>query len=290
MLHQLVPGAVVTETIVEVSDVLGEDVLSLDTAEAQRSTVSTQLGLLTASVATARMLLEQGAEPTVVLGMSVGAFSAAVLADSITLRDALLLVKDRAERMQALFPEGYGMAAILGLSEVQVEQIVQAVSSDAAPVFVTNINAERQIVTSGAQAGLAEVMKRATALGAQKADLLNVSVPSHCRLLEPVAVALTKQLESLSIRSPRYTYISNVQARAIYTAQGVGADLANNIAHGVRWFDATEVAAELGCDLFLEMTPGHSLTDLLRQSHPSVEAIPVTTATLSRCLRKAAST
>jgi malonate decarboxylase epsilon subunit len=73
-------------------------------------------------------------------------------------------------------------------------------------------------------------------------------------------------------------YVSNINARAMRTAELVASDLANNIAHGVRWHDATTVARELGCNLFLEMPPGHVLTDLAASNewgdHSRCERIP----------------
>ena len=285
MLHQLPHHEVVENTLAEVTSALGDDITKFDTSEALQSTVATQLSLLAAGVATARYLQAQGIDPAVVLGMSVGAFAAAVTAGVISLHDAVLLVKERAERMQVLFPKDYGMSAIVGLSESQVQQIAETVYSDKAPVFVTNINAAKQIVTAGARAGLSQLIERAQAMGAQRAELLNVSVPSHCRLLEPVASALRERLQAISVSRPNCTYISDVQARATYTAKGVQSDLANNIAHGVRWSDATEVAVELGCDLFLEMQPGHALTDLFHQAHPGIEAVAVTDAMMSRILK-----
>ena len=287
MLRQLPSEEIITETFSEMSEAIGQDILTLDSGAAQESTIATQLGLLAAGVAMARYLQSQDAEPSVVLGMSVGAFAAAVTANVLSLADAAVLVKERAKWMQSLFPTGYGMAAIVGLNEAQVRRIVDRVSSIAAPVFVTNINADRQIVAAGARVALTQLIEQALCQGAQRADLLNVSVPSHCDLLKPVASKLTDLLTQISIRPPKCVYISNVNARPLRSAQGVAIDLAQNIAHGVRWNDATQVAVELGCKLFLEMPPGHALTDLLHQSHPSVDAFAATPINLQRCLRLA---
>jgi len=107
---------------------------------------------------------------------------------------------------------------------------------------------------------------RAVAPGAHKAELLQVSVPSHCPLLQAIAKSLREQLRSMQIRDPQFGHVSNVKARAIRSAVGMATDLAGNIAHGVRWHDATRVAQELGCPLFLEMPPGHALSDLVREN------------------------
>jgi len=59
------------------------------------------------------------------------------------------------------------------------------------------------------------------------------------------------------------------------------------IAHGVRWHEATTVARELGCTLFLEVPPGHVLTDLILDSFQDVKAYPVTPERTGRNLRLA---
>ena len=69
------------------------------------------------------------------------------------------------------------------------------------------------------------------------------------------------------------------------SASAVATDLADNIAHGVRWHDATIVAEELGCNLLLEMPPGHTLTDLAKDNVPGVAASVVTTDLFRHVLR-----
>ena len=83
------------------------------------------------------------------------------------------------------------------------------------------------------------------------------------------------------------TYVGNVNARAMRTPDLIARDLANNIAHGVRWHDATTVARELGCNLFLEMLPGHVLTDLAKENQPGVNPLAVEKDILPRVLRLA---
>ena len=287
MLHQLLDHPEVERTLDEVSSVLRCDVRGFDSAEALATSVSVQLALLTSGVATARALIEQGAQPSVVCGLSVGAFAAAVVADVLPLEDAVELVKLRAEKMVELYPTGYGLSAIVGLGESQVLSIVQAVTTEQEPVFLANINAPLQTVIAGSDAGMGLALEQARRQGARKAERLEVSVPSHCPLLQPVADLLQHRFSSLRLRNPRVTYIGNVNARAMRTPELIASDLANNIAHGVRWHDATTVARELGCNLFLEMPPGHVLSDLARENLPGVNALAVEREVLPRLLRLA---
>jgi malonate decarboxylase epsilon subunit len=95
-----------------------------------------------------------------------------------------------------------------------------------------------------------KVLEAARKSGARKAVCLDVSEPSHCPLLEPVAATLTKSLQAIHLQKPKLIYVGNVTGRALRTEEAISEDLAINIAHGVRWYDATTVLAELGCRLF----------------------------------------
>jgi malonate decarboxylase epsilon subunit len=289
MLHHLLSHPAAEEVLQEMSQTLGFDVRATDSEDALKSTTSVQLALLASGVATARVLKQSGVQPTAVAGLSIGAFAAAVVAEAISLSDATKLVCCRAKQMERMYPSSYGLAALIGLNETQVSGLVKAVSSEAHPVFVGNINAPRQIVIAGSIRGMKEVISRAVELGARKAELLPVSVPSHCPLMQPIAQSLREQLHSMQIRDPRFVYVSNVKARAIRSAGGIAKDLADNIAYGVRWQDATSVARELGCQLFLEMPPGHALSDLVRENLSEVEAYPVVCGSTERLFKRAQS-
>jgi malonate decarboxylase epsilon subunit len=287
MLHHLLDHPVVARTLDEISAALHSDVRNFDSEQGLKSDVSVQIALLAAGVATARALMERGVQPAAVAGLSVGAFAAAVVAGVLVLHDAVELVRLRAEQMIKLYPTGFGLSAIIGLRESQVTAIVEDVSSDQAPVFVGNINAPRQIVIAGADAAMDWVLDQARRQGASKAVRLHVSVPSHCPLLQPVADLLAKRISSLNLSAPKITYVANVNARAMYTKEGIASDLANNIAHGVRWYDATVVLQELGCNLFLEMPPGNVLSDLARENLSDVNSIPIEIDVLPKALRLA---
>jgi malonate decarboxylase epsilon subunit len=287
MLHNLLDHSAVVHTLDEISEVLRSDVRDLDTAQRLESDLSVQLALFTAGVATARALLQQDVHPVAVSGLSVGAFAAAVTAGVLSLQDAVELVKLRAEQMMKLYPTGYGLSAIVGLNESQVTKIVQAVTSVQDPVFVGNINAPRQIVIAGSNVAMDQVLVEARRLGASKAVRLHVSVPSHCPLLQPVADLLERRMSAMHLKTPQLTYVGNVTARALRTKELVARDLINNIAHGVRWHDATTVLKELGCNLFLEMPPGHILSDLAKENLLAVSTLAVEGDVLSRVLRVA---
>ena len=288
MLHALPDHPAVARTLDEASETLGRDIRELDSAEALQSTVSVQLALLAAGVGVARALVEEGVTVEAIAGLSVGAFGAAVQCGVIGFSAAVRLVQQRAELMRQLYPAGYGLAAIVGLTETQVSALVAAAHTVQAPVYVGNINAPRQIVIAGSDEGMEKVLDAALKGGARKAERLEVSVPSHCPLLEPVAAALRTTLRGIVLEQPKLIYVGNVKGRALRTADAVAEDLASNIAHAVRWYDATTVLEELGARVFLEMPPGHVLSDLARESFPEVNTLALGQSTLEGAIRRVA--
>ena len=288
MLHALPGHVAISSTLEEASQILHQDVHDLDSPESLQSTLSVQLALLTAGVAVARALGEEGVVPEAVAGLSVGAFAAAVHCGVLSFSDAIHLVRRRAELMQSQFPSGYGLSAVVGLTESQVAELVAAAHSTESPVYVGNINAPRQIVIAGSDAGMSAVLQAAQKAGARKAERLHVAVPSHCPLLEPVAQALRAALKGITLRQPRLIYVSNVGGRPLRNADAVAEDLANNIAHSVRWYDATTVLKELGCRLFLEMPPGAILTSLAKEAFPEVRSLSLCQGGLKTAVHVAA--
>lgn len=235
----------------------------------------------------ARALFEEGVKPEAVAGLSVGAFAAAVAAGVLDLGDGVRLVKERGQDMVKLYPQGYGLAAIIGLAESQVYTLVKNAYTKQNPVYVANINAPRQIVIAGSNEGMDKVLEAARKSDARKAVRLHVSEPSHCPLLQPVADALKKSLQAIHLQEPKMVYVGNATGRALRSAEAISEDLATNIAHGVRWYDATTVLEELGCRLFLEMPPGHVLSELAEQKLSGVNSVPVDSAVLPGILRLA---
>jgi malonate decarboxylase epsilon subunit len=289
MLHELPDGSNARETLTQATEALQIDPLSLDSKDDLRSTSATQLALLICGVAHARALIGRGIQPEAVAGLSVGAYSAAVAAEVVSFQDALRLVRLRGEAMEARYTSGYGLAAVVGLDEKTVQQLVAAIHSDKMPIFVGNINGPRQIVVAGSNVALDRLIAEAQSTGAHKAEHLKIATLSHCPLLQPVADQLRECIKGIARSEPRFPYVSNVSGHVLRSAKAVLEDLADNIAHGVRWFDATSVLKELGCDLFIEMPPGHVLTDLAMNNQPNVRSLAVSQYPLSKLMQIAKS-
>ncbi|MHA3048075.1 malonate decarboxylase subunit epsilon [Acinetobacter sp. ANC 4639] len=264
MLHDLPQDDVVQHYLARASAVLGQDVLTLDTPEALQSTRAVQLCLLIAGVASSQQLLQKQLKPDYVAGLSIGAWAAAVVAEVLSFEDAVRLVALRGELMQNAYPTGYGMTAIIGTSRTQVEHWVAEVQQQRGQVYVANINAANQIVISGADSAMQQVATLAQQQGVM-AKRLQVSVPSHCELLEQQAHTLAQAMQEVEFKAAKIRYLSSTTARLMLSAVQIRQDLARNMACVVEWESTLQAAWERGVRLQLELLPGTVLTGLARR-------------------------
>ncbi len=250
------------ETLIEASEVLGEDALLLDSAEALKSTRAVQLCLLIAGVAASRQL---AMAPDYVAGLSIGAYPAAVVAGALSFSDALRLVRLRGELMQQAYPQGYGMTAILGLELATVEGLLAQVHSVDRPVYLANINADNQVVIAGSDGAMEAVAQLARSRGAGLAKRLAVSVPSHCPLLDAPAKTLAEAFANVQLKTPTLGYLSGSRARPVINIDALRDDLAFNMCRVVDWRGTVQSAYERGVRLEIELPPGAVLTGLARR-------------------------
>lgn len=260
-----------TEMLAKVKDLTGIELKDND--QSYQDSVQIQLSILILQLFNIRQLKQIQQVPDVVAGHSLGVFAAAVAAGVISEEDAIKIVYIRSQKMQASYPTGYGMGAIVGLTRKEVSQLVEQVNSVADPVFTSNQNSELQTVISGSIAGIKKVLDLAKTKNAQKTILLKVPVPSHSPLMQSVADVLEKELAKVSLNDPQCIYLANYNGHAIRKVSGVKYDLVNNLVHPVYWDTMMDVAQELGVDTSLETKPGQTFTKLVKSKFPDFRTI-----------------
>ena len=243
--------------------------------EALKLTANTQPAILTASVATYRVLAENGVEPAFVAGHSLGEFSALVAAGSLEFADAVRLVRRRGEYMQSAVPEGVGaMAAILGLAPAQVAGICRQ-AADGQVVAPANLNSPEQTVISGHAEAVKRAVELASAGGAKRAVMLPVSAPFHSSLMKPAAERLETDLRATKFRTLRVPLVNNADAEILTSGDDVRESLIRQVTLPVRWEESIRELIDQGVNTFVEVGPGRVLTGLLRQIDRSIHVFNV---------------
>ncbi len=262
-------GPTIRAAFDEASAVLSYDLWQLvqeGPEERLNATECTQPAMLVAGVATWRLWRQQGGpQPAWVAGHSLGEFTALVCAEALQLGAAVDLVAFRGKVMQEAVPRGTGaMAAILGLEDAQVEAACRE-AAQGGVVEAVNFNSPGQVVIAGQAEAVQRAIEAAKALGAKRAMLLSVSVPSHSSLMLPAARRFEERLAGVEIRSPRLGYMSAVDARGHQDPEDIRKLLVRQLSSPVRWTDTVRALIAGGAAQILECGPGKVLTGLNRR-------------------------
>jgi len=280
MLQPFAGDKIVRETFAEASELLGRDLWELvdaGPAEDLDSTVNTQPVMLTAGYAVYRAWRNAGgAEPALVAGHSLGEYTGLIAAGVIAFREALPLVRFRAEAMQDAVPAGTGaMAAILGLDD----DAVRAACEEAAQgqvVEAVNFNAPNQVVIAGHRAAVERGAEAARARGARRAVMLPVSAPFHSSLLNPAAARLAEYLKQVALSPPRIPLLNNVDVAIVSDTEKVKDALARQACHPVRWVEVIRAMAAAGITHVAECGPGRVLAGLTKRIDASLYSVAIT--------------
>jgi len=271
MLNAWGDHAAVRETLAEASDALGEDIGKLiaeGPKEALDLTTNTQPVMLTAGVACWRAwLAETGLKPAAVAGHSLGEYTALVAAGALTLKDALPLVRFRAQAMQEAVPVGTGgMAAILGLDAEAVKAgCAQAASDVVEAVEAVNFNDPKQIVIAGTKAGVEKACEVLKAAGAKRALPLPVSAPFHSSLMKPAAERLKEKLAATPFALPQIPVVNNIDVAVVNDADALRDALYRQAFGPVRWVETIQALKARGLTHVIECGPGKVLAGMVKR-------------------------
>jgi [acyl-carrier-protein] S-malonyltransferase len=290
MMDGFAGNPVVAQTIAEASDALQFDLGKL-MAEGPKEeldlTTNTQPVMLTAGVAAYRAWIAAGgAMPSVVAGHSLGEYSALVAAGVIAFKDAVPLVRFRAQAMQEAVPVGQGtMAVVLGLSDDDVRAACAEAAAAGGVVEAVNFNAPAQVVIAGETAAVERACEIAKGKGAKRAMRLPVSAPFHSSLLKPASDRLRDYLADITFSAPQIQLINNVDVAVLNDPASIKDALVRQAAAPVRWVETVQKMAADGVTKLVECGPGKVLMGLTKRIDGNLvgDAI-VDQATLERVL------
>jgi [acyl-carrier-protein] S-malonyltransferase len=268
---------VLRATFDEASAALGEDLwqmVSAGTPEQLAQTVNTQPVMLTAGIAVWRLWQEKsGKTPAVLAGHSLGEYAALVAAGALAFKDAVPLVRLRAQAMQAAVPLGTGaMAAVMGLDDDKILAAC-AESAQGEVVEAVNFNAAGQTVIAGHKAAVERAMQACKEKGAKRALPLPVSAPFHSSLMRPAAEKLATHLQNIQIATPRIPVINNVDVAVENDPERIRDALVRQAFHPVRWVETIQKMAAQGVTQVVECGPGKVLAGLTKRCAEGVTGV-----------------
>ena len=257
-------------------------------ADELQLTENTQPAILATSIAALRaMQAEEFPAADFVAGHSLGEYSALVAAGSLSLVDAVTIVRKRGRYMQGAVPVGTGaMAAVLG-SELGVVQDACNEAAQGEVCSAANINSPAQIVIAGDAGAIDRAIALVKERGAKRAMKLNVSAPFHCALMKPAQDRLAVDLQNIRFADAQVPVVTNVDATAEQNGGKLRDLLVRQVSQPVRWLESVEFLINQGVQTFIEIGPGKVLSGLVRQIDRNVRCVNIEDESSLRAAREA---
>jgi [acyl-carrier-protein] S-malonyltransferase len=235
------------------------------------STDAAQPALFSTSLAVLELARESGLQADFVAGHSLGEYTAAVASGALGVEDGMRLVSRRGALMAQSQSERPGaMAAIIGLPSERVQELCDEAAAEGS-VAPANLNTPSQIVCSGEEAAVMKLLELAEVAGAEKAIRLKVGAAFHSELMEPTQQKMAEAMQDVGWSDPETPLVGNATAELKTTGDEVRQALIAQIASPVLWVECVQTLVTGGCDTFLELGSGRTLSGLVRQIAPEVE-------------------
>ena len=266
------------EMIKHASDRLGfnfEDLLFNESEDLGKTEFTQPAILLVSCIALAVFKEKCDIQPEFVLGHSLGEFSALVASGAISYLDAIELVHRRGLFMnEACAGAGAGMMALVGLDDETVENITQIQRESGKKVWAANYNMDGQIVVAGLKADLEALVDTFKEAGAKRALVLDMSVASHCELLDSAVEKLQPYLEEYITEAFETSVISNVSTNPYNTKEQAIELLSSQLISPVKYKHSI-VAHASDLDMMIEFGNGAVLKGMNRKIVKSVPTLSV---------------
>lgn len=216
----------------------------------------------------AELLLEQGKQPNLVAGHSLGEYVALCVAGVFDFETGLRLVKRRAELMDSA-SDGM-MAALIGFDREQLEQKIQQTEN----VVLANDNNSGQVVISGTPEAVEQILSQ---VKAKRAVKLNVSGAFHSPLMAEAAAEFKLVLDIVAFQTARVPVLSNVEPVPATDGEVLKDRLVRQMTGSVRWREICLGFPQEGIERVIEIGPGKVLTGLIKRTCPELKLENVST-------------
>ena len=212
----------------------------------------------------------------VILGHSLGEYSALCSLDSIDLGSTALLLRKRGEAMQnAIKNTETKMVAVIGLEINIIEEIInenKLISDEVCEI--ANDNCPGQIILSGTKGGIDFISEKLKNTGARSIINLKVSAPFHCSLMKSASIKMERNLEKINFRELKSKFISNVTANYEKDPKLIKNLLIEQICSRVRWRESI-IKSTNNTNFIVEIGSGKVLTGMNKRIDRNYESLNV---------------
>ena len=264
MMNDLLDNSEAEKTILKASNILKKDFVEMiknGPEDDLNMTINTQPAMIACEIAAFNILKNNNIQPDYLVGFSLGEWAAIIAGQVIKYDVGIELIDKRANYMQCATPVGTGgMAVILGRSSDEVNNLC----IESGDVFPSNYNCPGQITVAGTSEGINRLLKISDERGIV-AKKLAVSIPSHCKLMQPAEEMLASELVNVDFEDAEVPIIMNVDALNIISSDKIKDNILKQLTNPVQFEKSIKLLLENDVDVFVEIGPGKTLSGLVKK-------------------------
>ena len=257
----------VFQEIEDITQINIRKIISENHLDQLNQTNYTQISIFSASMAIYKTLINEfGNEiikPKILLGHSLGEYSALVAGNFISIADASVLIKKRGELMNSsIEPNTTGMAAIIGKNANFIDDIIK---NNNLQIEIANDNSPMQVVVSGLVKDINISEQIFSDNGIKKYVKLNVSAAFHSKFMNDAQNKLTNEIDKINFKNSNLPIISNYDSKINSNIETIIYALKNQMANRVKWTDSIKKLEKTDTTKIIEIGPGNVLSGLIKR-------------------------
>lgn len=271
----------IREVYTKASEISGKDIAELtfnSTMEELSKTENTQLAIATMSLGILKVLENNGINPEITVGLSLGEYPALISGGYLSFEDGITLLKHRGYLMgNKVEPGNYSMAAIIGLDSKIIEEACSEIAEEGMFISPANYNYSGQTVISGEEEAINLAIEALKEKGAKRALKLATGGPFHTTKLNEAKELYTEKLKEVKFntQAPKAKVIKNLDGTFYNENDDMVDVLSRHIVSSVRFDKAIKTMQDYGIDTYVEIGPGKTLTGFVRKENKEANVINI---------------
>ena len=263
------------------SEISGKDIAELtfnSTMEELSKTENTQLAIATMSLGILKVLENNGINPEITVGLSLGEYPALISGGYLSFEDGITLLKHRGYLMgNKVEPGNYSMAAIIGLDSKIIEEVCSEIAAKGIFISPANYNYSGQTVISGEEEAINLAIEALKEKGAKRTLKLATGGPFHTTKLNEAKELYTEKLKEVKFntQAPKAKVIKNLDGTFYNENDDMVDVLSRHIVSSVRFDKAIKTMQDYGIDTYVEIGPGKTLTGFVRKENKEANVVNI---------------
>ena len=271
----------IREVYKKASEISGKDIAELtfnSTMEELSKTENTQLAIATMSLGILKVLENNGINPEITVGLSLGEYPALISGGYLSFEDGITLLKHRGYLMgNKVEPGNYSMAAIIGLDSKIIEEVCSEIAAKGIFISPANYNYSGQTVISGEEEAINLAIEALKEKGAKRTLKLATGGPFHTTKLNEAKELYTEKLKEVKFntQAPKAKVIKNLDGTFYNENDDMVDVLSRHIVSSVRFDKAIKTMQDYGIDTYVEIGPGKTLTGFVRKENKEANVVNI---------------